>query len=167
MDVKRAVADNISVPKHVLCDLRRQRLGRIILNMTVFCAVLDLLALLSTVITPILYLLLVVINLLAIISLVFFTLGMVFLIHDGPVQKLWDYLKMLTDSSDGIMDTVRLTFNSTKWISLVGIVLAVASILFIITGKGRYKALKIAALVVLILVFGVILLFQLITGGMQ
>ena len=159
-------------PSAVVAEMRVFRLSKILFNMTVAIAVINILALLSSIIAPITYAFVLIavllFVLLAILLMTVFTFGIVFAIPDGPVQKLWGFLTRFTDSGESVMNVTMILFNSSKWLSLIGIILSVLSALFICLSKSStFKAAKVTLLVFLTVIFGAVFAFQLITGGMQ
>ena len=147
-------------PKNILKQSRYFRTSNIFFNLSVTSIILVFVALLSTVLTPLLYFFAVVALFLAIIMLVIFTLGIVFAVPGGLVQKMWSLLTSMVSNSDTIMNITKFCFNSTKWLSIVGVVASVLSIVFIALSKVKNKVWKIILLGILIVIFCVVFVFQ-------
>lgn len=156
----------------VFLEMRVCRLSKIFLNMTVAAFVLTLLALLSSVLAPVAYAVALIavlaFVLISILVTVIFTFGVILLVSDGPVQKLWEFMTGFAESGDSVMTVTAMLFNSAKWISLAGMVLSLISAIFICLSKSsRYKAVKLIFLALLTVMLGIVFVFYLITGGIQ
>lgn len=155
-------------PTGMLTQSRLQRFGKIFFNMSIAACVLIAIALLSTVATQLLFIGGLLVLGTALIGIVIFTAGAAFFMPGNPVGFIWGLLAALVNSSDSMGEFVKFCFNITKWISLVGIVLAAIAITFISINKSKQNfATKIVVLSIFIIAFAVVFAFQMITGGMQ
>ena len=155
-------------PKGMLNQLRLQRFSKIFFNMAIATSVLVFIALLSSVVTPLLYICALVVLIIVGVGLILFTAGGAFFIPGNPVGIIFGLLSGLASNSDLMGEFVKFSFNITKWISVVGVVLSVIAIVFLSINKSKQKFVtKIVALSILILVLIAIFAFQMLTGGMQ
>ncbi len=155
-------------PAGMLNQLRLQRFAKIFFNLAIAVSVLIAIALLSTVVTPLLFIFALIILIIAVIGLILFTAGAAFFMPGNPVGLLWGLLSGLVGSSDSMGEFVKFCFNITKWISVVGVVLSAIAILFLSVSKSKQNfVVKIVVLSILIVVMIAIFVFHMLTGGMQ
>jgi len=156
------------LPNNMLKQLRLQRFSKIFFNMAIATSILVFIALLSSLITPLLYFFALVVLIIVVMGLIIFTAGAAFFMPGNPVGIVWGLLSGLVSSGESMSEFVKFCFNITKWISIVGIVLSVIAIVFLSITKSKQKfVVKIIVLSILILVLGVVFAFQMLTGGMQ
>lgn len=161
----------IPAPAKMLADARFNRFSNIIYRWAValFIAigVLLLSSILFSILGPVLYFCVIALLLLMMGAMLVFTLGTVVVMPWNPLAKLWDFFTTLTSSSNTIIGLIAHLFNATKWVSLVGIVVAVLSIVLICVGKKQPKVGKIILLSIFIVLMVIVFGFQVLTGGVQ
>lgn len=150
-------------------EARLYRFSRIFFSMAITCLVLVVLALLSSVLAPVLYFLgLMILGLVfVILAIVFaiFTFGLIFAIPDNPVSVLANFIGDFAESGGNLYNVLLACWYAGLCISVAGILASVLGIVFVALSKGKAKAFKLVFLSILIAVFGGILAFQLFAGG--
>lgn len=157
----------IPAPAKMLADARFNRFSNIIYRWAVTLFIAIGVMLLSSMLGPLLYICAIVLLFLMMGAMLVFTLGTVVVMPWNPLAKLWNLLTTLTNSSDTIMGLTAHLFNATKWVSLVGIVVSVLSIILICVGKKQPKIGKIILLSIFIVLMVIVSGFQVVTGGVQ
>lgn len=150
-------------------EARLYRFSRIFFSMAITCLVLVVLALLSSVLAPLLYFfVLMILGVVLIILAIFFavfTFGLIFAIPDNPIAVLAGFISDLAESGDHLYTALVVCWYVGLGISVAGILISILGIVFVALSKGKAKVFKIVFLSVLIAVFGGILAFQLFVGG--
>lgn len=159
------VVTNSAPPAILAKQAKYNRFGRIFYNLALTSLTLDLIALLSMVLGPIMLLFAIVVLFLAVAAMVVFTFGTVLLNPGNPASRLWSLLGSIMDSADGINTFVGFCVEMTKWISILGLVASICSIVFISLNNSKGKTGKLVFLIINIVVLAIVLILHLASGG--
>ena len=154
-------------PAHILRQAHVDRFTNIFSNMAVTMSCLILVALLSSILGPVLYLFAVVVLFLVMGCMVVFTMGTVFVIPGNPIAKVWGVLQKVIKGGDSITNIAQICLNATKWLALAAIIASVIGIAILTLSKKPSKVGRIVLLSILIVLNAAVFAFQIVTGGMQ
>lgn len=155
-------------PKGMLVQSRLQRFDKVFFNLSIAASVLVLVALLSSFVTPMLFLFALVVLFGVLLALIVFTAGTAFFMPGNSVGIIWSLISKLVGSGEAMTEFVAFCFNITKWISIVGVVLSAIAIVFMSINKNKQHFVgKIITLSILIALLIFVFVFQVVTGGMQ
>ena len=166
MEIQEAKKSDF-LPTKIINNERRNRFAKIFFNMGIACAILILCALLSLIIAPVFYTFAIVVIFGAIVVIVVFSIGTVFVFGENIVMKLWDLLTLIINSGDKMEIIANYSFIISKWLSVAGIVISAIGIVFLAINKNKGKVTKIITLSIMLVIFIVVLIFNLITGGVK
>ena len=158
---------NIELPAKYIAHLRLNRFNNIFFNMSIGLMSIMLIALFSSLIGPVIYFFFVVFLLMVMACMIIFTFGAIFAVPENPVSKIWSFFQVIINANDSVMKITQFCFNSTKWLSLAGVISSVIGIVLISVSKCGGKVGKIIALSFFILIFVAVFVFQVLTGGVQ
>lgn len=165
MEEKEILTANSLPPANILNEQRLNRFGNIFTKMAITSAILMLLALLSTMITPILFVCVILVLFTAVILMVVCTFGAVFAIESKPVEKVWSLLKNVLNSGDSMERILVFCMELSKWIAIAGAVASAIAIVFVAVSKATRKTSKIIWLSIGIVLFVLYFIINIITGG--
>jgi hypothetical protein len=154
-------------PKKIIVSSRLNRFTNIFFSISIALISIVGLGLLSSILTPLLWFAVVALFFIALVCMVIFSFGTVFVMESKPLAKLWRIFTKLTSSSDSMMSISQFCFNSTQWISLAGMIIGALAIVFAIISKTKFKVLKIVLVAIFMVLFAVVFAFIEITGGVQ
>lgn len=151
----------LSLPNNLISQMRSDRFARIFTNMSITCGVLLILALLSTVVVPLLQIITVLILLVIMLCMVVLTFGTIFLAPNNPVGVVWGIFEKVSKSSESMLDVVKYCLSAIPYLSIIGLVLAAVAITMLSINKqrgwvGRVVAISIFAVIMIV---GLILYF--------
>lgn len=158
---------NTTPPACIFKENQLNRFSKIFSNMTLACVALIGIALLASLITPLLLVVALFAIFLVALVMIIFTIGLIFLAADSPIYKVFEFMGNVAKAGDILGEISAICINSTKWISLAGIIVSVASIVFVSLSKSRGKVRSIALTSIALIVFLLIFILHLITGGMM
>lgn len=148
----------------MITEIRKNRFSKIFSNIAYTSAILALIALLATLVVPLLNFLAIVILFIIIACIVIFSFGAVFAIENNPVPRLWEILSNLTNQ-ETTFKIVDICVKSTLYISIIGICFAVAALLMTIFTKKNKKAGSIVGLSIIIGILVIYLIIYFVLGG--
>ena len=154
----------LNLPSRLMSNMRLDRVGRICFNMGVACGVLILVALLATIVMPLLQMLLIVGTFTVVVAMVIFTLGMVFVMPNSPIGKVWDFLGNLTNSSFA-MDAVGVMITAIPYICFAGIISSIFSIIMLSISKQKGWVGKLVTICIFAVIMLVIIILHFVSGG--
>ena len=154
-------------PKKIIASSRLNRFTNIFFSISIALISVVGLFLLSSILTPLLWIAVIALFFITLVCMVVFSFGTVFVMDSKPMAKLWSAFTKLTGSGDSMMSIAQFCFNSTQWISLAGMIVGVFAIVFAIISKTKFKVLKIVLVAIFIVLFAVVFAFMEITGGLQ
>ncbi|MBQ8748869.1 MAG: hypothetical protein IJZ29_00150 [Clostridia bacterium] len=166
-EISKQTSKTISPPKKLLTQMKCDRLGKIFSNIAFTCAVLIILVSLSTILIPLMYTLLIICVLLLCILLVIFTLGMILLIPDSILSKLWNFMLDVTSGStnDLITNISQTCFSLIPYFSIAGIILCILSLIMLIVSNGKNHIVRIIFISLSIILMIVALVIYYALGG--
>ena len=167
MEQDKTVQLSASLPANVLLESRKARLANIFFNISVASLILVALCLLSSIITPLLFVFTILVLLTVEIVMILCTLGAVFVMKSKPASKVWQLLVGVINSSESLMNITAFCFNITKWIALVGVITSVISLIAFALNKRDKSIGKITGLIFFIILLGVVFAIHVLTGGAQ
>lgn len=152
-------------PKNILTQMRLARFGKIATNIVITCAILTLIASLSTILLPLIQILAIVITFIIGILCSIFTLGAVYAIPDNPMGKLWDFLGSLVNMTDATMNVSNICFKAIPYLTIIGITLSIIGIVIFAIDKHKRNIPRIVALSILIVLLAIALVFYYLISG--
>lgn len=156
---------NTAPSAKILTKAKYHRFGNIFYNMSIACLSLILVALLSTLVMPLLWMFAFLVLFLAAIAIVVFTLGLVLTNPNNPATKIFELIGSLSEASGNMESILEFCLSMTKWFSIVGIIASIVSIVFISLKKGKSWVGKIIFLAIIIAILAIVIILHLITGG--
>lgn len=166
MEIQKELKNNF-LPTKIINQERKNRFAKIFFNMSITCAILILCALLSLIIAPVFYMFAIVLLFGAIVVIVVFSIGTVFVVGENIVTKLWEILTLIINSGDKMGIIASYSFIISKWLSVAGIVISAIGIVFWAINKKDGRVAKIITLSIMLAIFIVVLIFNLVTGGVK
>ncbi len=154
-------------PKKIIATSRLNRFGNIFFSISIALISIVGLFLLSSILTPLLWIAAIAAFFVILVCMVVFSFGAVFVMDSEPMAKLWNLFTKLTGSGDSMFSLTQFCFNSTQWISLAGMIVCAIAIVFLSINKTKFKALKIVLVAIFIVLFAVVFAFMELTGGIQ
>jgi hypothetical protein len=115
------------------------------------------------VVAPLAWLLAVALMLFAMFLMIVFTLGTVFVMESKPLAKIWSVFTKLIDSSDSMTNITQFCLSVSQWVSLAGMVMATAALVFASIGKSKSKVLKIVLNAIFLALFTFVFIFQMVS----
>jgi len=168
MEEKEAevVVTHSTPPAVIVNQDKKHRFAKIFFNMTVASILLIAVALLSALITPLLYIVAVILLFLICVIMFLGTLGAAVVYWGNPVGKVWSFLGTVLNSGGEMGNVIAFCFNICQWFAVAGIALSVGAIVFLSISKNKNKVAKIVCASILLAIFIIVLVFYLLTGGM-
>ena len=163
----QALVEGAISPKKIIVSSRLNRFTNIFFSISIALISIVGLFLLSSILTPLLWIAVIAVFLVVMICMVVFSFGSVFVMDSKPMAKLWNLFTKLTGSGDSMYSLTQFCFNSTQWISLAGMIIGALAIVFAIISKTKFKVLKIVLVAIFMVLFAVVFAFIEITGGIQ
>ena len=154
--------EDIDVKNDIVLNNKNKRFdfSKLFLGLAITCVVVTILAMLSTIITPLLYIFAIVICLLAVILITIFTLGMIYTKPDNIASKLWGFLKNLLTSKDSLANISEYCYEVSKYISIAGIVFSLITLaLSLKVAKKRLFKIILLSIFIILFVVNLILRF--------
>ena len=158
-DNKNLAIHELKPPAGVLARMRCVRFGTIFTNMCCASVCFLLLASLALIVVPVVQTILMLLSFCAIICMVIFTLGLVFLDTNKPLEPILEFSNSVMDFS--MASTVQeLCVKAIPYLCAIGIASAILAIIFLSVKMQKGNVGKIVAVSILgvLMVLGLILL---------
>ena len=154
----------MEIPSRFLAKTRLDRLGRIFFNLGITCGSFIFVALLSSVLLPLLQIFLITVTFIVMAAMVVFSMGTVLFISDSPIYKVWEFFVQTTQSKFSL-ETVEKLFQAVPYVCMVGLAISALSIVFLSISRQKGWVGKVVAISIFIAVMVFTLIFSFVQGG--
>lgn len=157
-----------TIPGKVVTQHNLQRTGNVFFHIAIACVIVSALAILSSLLVPVVYGLVVILALFACLLLVVFTFGLAFVQQDtNPAHDLlssiWGFI---TNSGESMTLLPAAILSIVPYVSIVGIAVSCLSILMLCLGRAQGKTGKIVGVCIISVVCVAILLVYYLVGAL-
>ena len=106
--------------------------------------IISLFCILATILIPILHGLLIILDLIAILLLILFTLGLIFMAENNPVIPMWEFIN--SSNTESIMGFATTCFNIAPYVAGAGVLVSLFSTIMLFSSKQKCTGKKVVAI---------------------